>query len=82
MGLQGSESREGSGKIIAIFVVTPLVVLALFTFAYVGAERHFNMKEIDALVEGADKNGRSYELVIHNKLTMRYSFLPYEGDEQ
>lgn len=46
-------------------------VLLVSTFA---TQRAFNMSEINLLVDQADEQQLSYELIIHNPLTNAYSF--------
>ncbi|MCC5893586.1 MAG: hypothetical protein JJU47_13305 [Exiguobacterium sp.] len=40
----------------------------------VASQRAFNMSEINLLVDKADEQQLSYELIIHNPLTNAYSF--------
>ncbi|MCT4782684.1 MULTISPECIES: hypothetical protein [Exiguobacterium] len=46
-------------------------VLLVATFA---TQRAFHMSEINLLVDKADEQQLSYELIIHNPLTNAYSF--------
>ncbi|TCI34089.1 hypothetical protein EVJ29_12755 [Exiguobacterium sp. SH4S7] len=54
-------------------VITAIIggVLLVSTIA---CQRVFNMSEINLLVDKADEQQLSYELIIHNPLTNAYSF--------
>lgn len=57
-------------------VVAAIVVVGLFLLLllYLGLSRYYNAQELDSLVEGAEANGQSYSVEIHNGLTGSYSF--------
>lgn len=55
--------------IILLALSITVVILLLII-----AQSYFNTTEINALVEGAAKLGKDYEIVIHNQLTNSYSF--------
>lgn len=56
-------------------VVAAIVVVGLFLLLlYLGLSRYYNAQEMDSLVEGAEANGQSYSVEIHNGLTGSYSF--------
>lgn len=70
-----TESNKGARitppMILAAIMV--VVVLAL-GMLYLGLARYYNAQEVKMLVDGAEANGRGYTLVIHNSLTLSYSF--------
>lgn len=57
-------------------MATLIVVVGLFLLVllYLGLSRYYNAQELASLVEGAEANGQSYSVVIHNGLTGTYSF--------
>ncbi len=57
-------------------VVAAIVVVGLFLLLllYLVLSRYYNAQEMDSLVEGAEANGQSYSVEIHNGLTGSYSF--------
>ncbi len=57
-----------------IVTATAVVVGFLLLILYVGLSRYYNAQELDMLVEGANANGQSYSVTIHNQLTGSYSF--------
>ncbi|WP_179948254.1 hypothetical protein [Corynebacterium liangguodongii] len=56
--------------VVAILAVGTVLLLLL----YLGLSRYYNGQELKALVEGAEATGQSYNVIIHNGLTGRYSF--------
>lgn len=62
--------RIGPMVVAAIIAVGIVLLLAL----QLGLTRYYNGQQIKSLVEGAEENGQSYTLVIHNGLTGSYSF--------
>ena len=57
-------------------VVTAIIVVGMFLLLllYLGLSRYYNAQEVESLVEGANANGLSYSVEIHNGLTGSYSF--------
>ena len=57
-------------------VVTAMIVVGMFLLLllYLGLSRYYNAQEVESLVEGANANGLSYSVEIHNGLTGSYSF--------
>ena len=57
-------------------VVTAIIVVGMFLLLllYLGLGRYYNAQEVESLVEGANANGLSYSVEIHNGLTGSYSF--------
>ena len=56
-------------------VVTAIIVVGMFLLLlYLGLSRYYNAQEVESLVEGANANGQSYSVEIHNGLTGSYSF--------
>jgi len=64
---------KSSARLAPFVAAMVFAAIALGIFA-VFVERYFNSKEIDFLIEGADKRNLSYELIIHNPFTNDYSF--------
>lgn len=62
---------RSSARIVVAIVVVGLFLLLLL---YLGLSRYYNAQELDSLVEGAEANGQSYSVEIHNGLTGSYSF--------
>lgn len=62
---------RSSARIVVAIVVVGLFLLLLL---YLGLSRYYNAQELDSLVEGAETNGQSYSVEIHNGLTGSYSF--------
>ncbi|WP_029596183.1 hypothetical protein [Exiguobacterium chiriqhucha] len=50
------------------------IIGGLLLVATVACQRVFNMSEINLLIDKADEQQLSYELIIHNPLTNAYSF--------
>ena len=57
-------------------VVTAIIVVGMFLLLllYLGLSRYYNAQEVESLVEGANANGLSYSVEVHNGLTGSYSF--------
>jgi len=55
-------------------LVTTAIIGGLLLVATVTCQRVFNMSEINLLIDKADEQQLSYELIIHNPLTNAYSF--------
>lgn len=60
----------------APMVVTAIIVVEMFLLLllYLGLSRYYNAQEVESLIEGANANGQSYSVEIHNGLTGSYSF--------
>lgn len=68
-------ANPASAATTPVVVSTVLVVgLFLLLLLYLGLSRYYNARELASLVEGAQANGKSYSVVVHNGLTGRYSF--------
>ncbi|MDD7581976.1 hypothetical protein ACEE23_04550 [Corynebacterium sp. 32222D000AT] len=65
------ETTRNAPMVVAAIVVVGLFLLLLL---YLGLSRYYNAQELDSLVEGAEANGQSYSVEIHNGLTGSYSF--------
>ncbi|WJY88681.1 hypothetical protein [Corynebacterium confusum] len=65
------ETTRDAPMVVAAIVVVGLFLLLLL---YLGLSRYYNAQELDSLVEGAEANGQSYSVEIHNGLTGSYSF--------
>ncbi len=65
------ETTRNAPMVVAAIVVVGLFLLLLL---YLGLSRYYNAQEMDSLVEGAEANGQSYSVEIHNGLTGSYSF--------
>ncbi|MGO2776042.1 hypothetical protein [Corynebacterium casei] len=66
-----TESRATAPMVVAAIIVVGMFLLMLL---YLGLSRYYNAQEVESLVEGANSNGQSYSVVIHNGLTGSYSF--------
>ncbi|WP_214833937.1 hypothetical protein [Exiguobacterium sp. s152] len=55
-------------------LVTTAIIGGLLLVATVTCQHIFNMSEINLLIDKADEQQLSYELIIHNPLTNAYSF--------
>lgn len=55
-------------------LVTTTIICSVLLVATITCQRVFNMSEINLLVDTADEQQLSYELIIHNPLTNAYSF--------
>ncbi|TCI20533.1 hypothetical protein [Exiguobacterium sp. SL-9] len=55
-------------------LVTTAIIGGLLLVATVTCQRVFNMSEINLLIDKADEQQLSYELIIYNPLTNAYSF--------
>ncbi|WP_214828261.1 hypothetical protein [Exiguobacterium sp. s26] len=55
-------------------LVFTAIIAGLLLVTTVACQRVFNMSEINLLVDKADEQQLSYELIIHNPLTNAYSF--------
>lgn len=67
----GNHSRPSARLVATVIVVVGLFLLVLL---YLGLSRYYNAQELASLVKGAEANGQSYSVVIHNGLTGTYSF--------
>ncbi|MGV0326580.1 hypothetical protein ACUY2E_06450 [Corynebacterium confusum] len=65
------ETTRNAPMVVAAIVVVGLFLLLLL---YLVLSRYYNAQEMDSLVEGAEANGQSYSVEIHNGLTGSYSF--------
>lgn len=65
------KSTDHAPLVVALILAVGLFLLLLL---YLGLNRYFNARELEALVEGANAHGKSYSVVIHNGLTGSYSF--------
>ncbi|MGP5660667.1 hypothetical protein [Corynebacterium falsenii] len=65
------DEKLSTPMVVTVITAVGLLLLALL---YVGLSRYFNSQELAELVEGAEANGQSYSVVIHNELTGSYSF--------
>lgn len=66
------ETTRNAPMVVAAIVVVGLFLLLLLL--YLVLSRYYNAQEMDSLVEGAEANGQSYSVEIHNGLTGSYSF--------
>ena len=66
-----TDVRAAPLRVVAVIVLVGMFALMLL---YLGLSRYSNAQEVSSLVEGANANGQSYSLVIHNGLTGSYSF--------
>ena len=66
-----TEGRATAPTVVAAIIVVGLFLLMLL---YLGLSRYNNAQEVESLVEGANANGQSYSVDIHNGLTCSYSF--------
>ena len=64
------ESRAAAPMVVTAIIVVGMFLLLL----YLGLSRYYNAQEVESLVEGANANGQSYSVEIHNGLTGSYSF--------
>lgn len=55
-------------------LVTTAIICSVLLVATITCQRVFNTSEINLLVDTADEQQLSYELIIHNPLTNAYSF--------
>lgn len=55
-------------------LVLTAIICGLLLVVTVTCQRVFNMSEINLLIDKADEQQLSYELIIHNPLTNAYSF--------
>ncbi|WP_070329030.1 hypothetical protein [Exiguobacterium aurantiacum] len=55
-------------------LVITAIIGGVVLFSTIACQRVFNMSEINLLVDKADEQQLSYELIIHNPLTNAYSF--------
>ncbi|MFC4684689.1 hypothetical protein [Exiguobacterium sp. s149] len=55
-------------------LVTTAIIGGLLLVTTVTCQHIFNMSEINLLIDKADEQQLSYELIIHNPLTNAYSF--------
>lgn len=65
------ESRATASMVVTAIIVVGMFLLLLL---YLGLSRYYNAQEVESLVEGANANGLSYSVEIHNGLTGSYSF--------
>ena len=65
------ESRATAPTVVTAIIVVGMFLLLLL---YLGLSRYYNAQEVESLVEGANANGLSYSVEIHNGLTGSYSF--------
>ena len=65
------ESRAAAPMVVTAIIVVGMFLLLLL---YLGLSRYYNAQEVESLVEGANANGLSYSVKIHNGLTGSYSF--------
>lgn len=66
-----AESRASAPMAVSAIIVVGMFLLLLL---YLGLSRYYNAQEVESLVEGANANGQSYSVEIHNGLTGSYSF--------
>ena len=71
-----ADTVKMESRATAPMVVTAIIVVGMFLLLllYLGLSRYYNAQEVDSLVEGANANGLSYSVEIHNGLTGSYSF--------
>ncbi|TCI51939.1 hypothetical protein EVJ24_12465 [Exiguobacterium sp. SH1S21] len=55
-------------------LVVTAIIVGVVLFSTIACQRVFNMSEINLLVDKADEQHLSYELIIHNPFTNAYSF--------
>ena len=71
-----ADTAKMESRATAPMVVTAIIVVGMFLLLllYLGLSRYYNAQEVESLVEGANANGLSYSVEIHNGLTGSYSF--------
>lgn len=69
--VSGDKAQRIGPMVVAAIIAVGIVLLLMLQL---GLTRYYNGQQIKSLVEGAEENGQSYTLVIHNGLTGSYSF--------
>ena len=71
-----ADTVKMESRATAPMVVTAIIVVGMFLLLllYLGLSRYYHAQEVESLVEGANANGLSYSVEIHNGLTGSYSF--------
>lgn len=69
--MSGDKAQRIGPMVVAAIIAVGIVLLLMLQL---GLTRYYNGQQIKSLVEGAEENGQSYTLVIHNGLTGSYSF--------
>lgn len=67
----GDKVKKMDSMVVAAIVVVGIILLVAL---HLGLTRYYNGQQIKSLVDGAEENGQSYTLIIHNGLTGSYSF--------